>query len=120
VVRRRPDVVDRYLRKAGMTQAEVARFHREIVEYGALPGALAWYRAIPFSAASSTGPVRVPTTHVWSDRDSALSRRGAELTAEYVQAPYELRVLSGVNHWIPTHAPELLADIVLARIGSVT
>jgi pimeloyl-ACP methyl ester carboxylesterase len=63
--------------------------------------------------------VQVPTTHVWSDRDVALTRRGAELTAEFVAAPYELRVLAGVSHWIPTQAPDLLAEAVLERIASV-
>jgi pimeloyl-ACP methyl ester carboxylesterase len=118
LTRRAPDATGRFLRRAGLSQAEVARFRREIVEYGALPGALGWYRALPFSAVSPTGPVRVPTTHVWSDRDAALARRGAELTADHVQAPYELRVLHGVSHWIPTRAPEALAEIVLARISA--
>jgi pimeloyl-ACP methyl ester carboxylesterase len=119
LVRRAPDRVGRFLRRAGLSEAEVTRFQHDIVEYGALPGALGWYRALPFSAGSSTGPVRVPTTHVWSDHDSALARRGAELTADHVRAAYELRILTGVSHWIPTRAPDVLADIILARIDSV-
>jgi pimeloyl-ACP methyl ester carboxylesterase len=119
LTRRRPDQAGRFLRRAGMTEDEVAQCHREIVEYGALPGALGWYRALPFSARTRTGRVRVPTTHVWSDRDSALARRGAELTEDLVRAPYELRVLHGVDHWVPTHAPDALADAVLDRIFPV-
>jgi pimeloyl-ACP methyl ester carboxylesterase len=119
VARTRPAVVARLLGRAGMTEEEVALCRREIVEYGALPGALGWYRALPFSAASKTGRVRVPTTHVWTDRDSALARRGAELTADFVRAAYDLRILNGVDHWVPTHAPGALAEIILARVGSV-
>jgi pimeloyl-ACP methyl ester carboxylesterase len=118
LARTAPDIMGRLLRQGGMKRAEVDRFRRDIVEYGALPGALAWYRAIPLYARSSTPSVRVPTTHVWSDRDTALSRRGAELTADHVRAPYELVVLQGLGHWIPTRAPEVLAEIILARIGA--
>jgi pimeloyl-ACP methyl ester carboxylesterase len=115
LTRTRPDSTEHFLRRAGLSEEEVALCRREIVEYGALPGALGWYRALPFSMTSPTGRIAVPTTHVWSDRDSALARRGAELTEEFVRAPYELRVLRGVDHWIPTHAPVELADAILAR-----
>ena len=60
--------------------------------------------------------MRVPTTHVWSDGDRALSRRGAELTADHVDAPYTLRELHGVSHWVPLQAPEELATLILERI----
>jgi pimeloyl-ACP methyl ester carboxylesterase len=115
VVRRSPASLERFLRSGGLTEEEAARFRCDIVDYGALPGALAWYRALPFSLRSGGGRVRVPTTHVWSDRDVALSRRGAELTAEFVRAPYELVVLEGVDHWVPTHAPEALAEAIRQR-----
>ena len=118
LARTRIQAAERFLRRAGMTEQEVERCRREIVEYGALPGALGWYRALPFSVGSSNGRVRVPTTHVWSDRDSALARHGAELTEDFVRAPYDLRVLSGVDHWIPTHAPVQLAEAVLSRIAA--
>lgn len=117
LTRRAPGTASRLLHRGGMRRDEIDRFWHDIVEYGALPGALAWYRAIPWSARSSTGPVRVPTTHVWSDRDTALARRGAELTADHVQAPYELVILAGVGHWIPARAPETLAEIILARVA---
>jgi pimeloyl-ACP methyl ester carboxylesterase len=118
LARAAPGVLSALLRGAGVTAAEVSRFREEIVDDGALPGALGWYRALPWSAGSTPGPVRVPTTHVWSDRDVALARRGAERTADHVDAPYELRILTGVSHWVPTHAPDALADAVLARVTS--
>jgi pimeloyl-ACP methyl ester carboxylesterase len=111
-----PRTVRGLLSRSGLTDPEVDRFWHEIVEDGALPGALGWYRALPFAGSTTPGPVRVPTTHIWSDRDTALSRRGADLTASQVHAPYELRVLSGISHWIPTQAPDELATAVLDRI----
>ncbi|GAA4376788.1 alpha/beta fold hydrolase [Nocardioides caricicola] len=108
---------ERALLRGGMTGPDVERFRAEIVEDGALPYALNWYRAIPFLDPGATGQkVRVPTTHVWSDHDVALARRGADRTEDWVDAPYELVVLEGVTHWIPTQAPAALAEVILERI----
>jgi pimeloyl-ACP methyl ester carboxylesterase len=110
--------LDEQLRKGGMTADDVARFRREIVDYGALPGAVNWYRAIPLSDPRSTRKrVTVPTTYVWSDGDVALTRHAAELCGRFVTGPYRFAVLEGVSHWIPTQAPEPLAALVLDRIG---
>lgn len=107
------------LRGMGMTREMVDIFREEIVEHGALTGGLNWYRALPLSHPRLTrGRVRVPTTHVWSDGDAALDRRGAELAERYVDAPYELVVLEGVSHWIPDEVPEVLAEIVCERAVS--
>ncbi|MET1059108.1 MAG: alpha/beta fold hydrolase [Nocardioides sp.] len=116
LARTAPPVLARFLRRSGLTDDDVARFQREIVDYGALPGALGSYRALPWSTRSAPGPVSVPTTHVWSDGDSALARRGAELTGDHVHAPYELLVLEGVTHWVPTQAPDRLAAAIIRRI----
>jgi pimeloyl-ACP methyl ester carboxylesterase len=107
------------LRHSGMTDEDVERFRTEIVEYGALPGALGWYRAMPLGdPRPMTQRVSVPTTLVWSDGDVAVARQGAELSGQWVDAPYRFEVLEGVSHWIPTHAPEALAAAVLDRVES--
>jgi pimeloyl-ACP methyl ester carboxylesterase len=107
------------LRKGGMTRDDVARFKREVVDDGALPYALNWYRAVPLSSPGSTrSKVTVPTTLVWSDHDVALGPWAAEHTEEWVDAPYRLVVLPGVSHWIPTQAPDELASAILDRVRS--
>jgi pimeloyl-ACP methyl ester carboxylesterase len=112
--------LDLFLRRAGMTRAEVDRFHREIVEYGALPGALGWYRAQSLTDRKlPAGRARVPTTMVWSDGDVAIHRHGVDATASFVTEDYRLEVLEGVTHWIPTQEPERLAGLILDRIASV-
>ncbi|MGB0099546.1 MAG: alpha/beta fold hydrolase [Nocardioides sp.] len=109
---------DHFLGKAGMSTAEVARFRAEIVEYGALRHALGWYRALPFTRPGATDfQVSVPTTLVWSTGDVAIGREGVDGTARWVDAPYDLVVLEGVSHWIPTQAPDACADAILARIN---
>lgn len=114
-------VFDVSLRGSGMTEDDVRRFHEEVVDDGALTGGLMYYRAIPFGGAAMRGStVRVPTTYVWSDRDVAVTEVGGKHTPEHVEAPYEAVTLRGVSHWIPTHAPEELAEHVLARIASVS
>lgn len=118
VVRVRPHAFDVPLRKGGMSAEDVERFHREVVEDGALPGALGWYRGAWLSP-PRVGVIGVPTTYVWSDRDVALSREAAQACERWVEADYEFVVLPGVSHWIPREAPAALVDAVTRRIRSV-
>lgn len=112
-------VLAKTLRSTGMTRGDVARFQTEIVEYGALPGALGYYRALPLSLGGLRDDltVRLPTTMVWSSGDTAIDRKGPEETAKYCTGPYEFLELVGVSHWIPTQAPQEAAEAILARIG---
>ncbi|MCW2791440.1 MAG: alpha/beta hydrolase fold protein [Nocardioides sp.] len=106
--------------RSGMTEDDVARFRAEMLDDGALPGALGWYRAIPLvDLRHAQFRVEVPTTFVWSDGDVAVDRSGAERTGRFCDGPYSFVPLTGVSHWIPTQAPGPLADAVLARIASV-
>lgn len=107
------------LRRTGMDEAMVEDVRRDLVDTGALTGGLHWYRAMALSKPGAlTAPVTVPTTHVWSDGDIALTRRSADLAQRYVRgADYRLEVLTGVSHWIPEQAPEALARIILERIA---
>lgn len=108
------------LRAGGMTDAMLRTFRTEVVADGALPGALAWYRAIPLASPGLRHErLSVPTTMVWSDGDVAIARATAELAQRWVvDAPYELVVLAGVSHWIPDEAPGDVADAVLAHTRS--
>lgn len=112
-------VLDAWMRRGGMTAADVDRFRTEIVEYGALPGGLGWYRALPFLDRRRVGGrVTAPTTMVWSDGDAFVGRAGVEASEAYVDAAYELVVLTGVTHWIPTQAPDAAAEAILERIAT--
>lgn len=106
---------ERALAHAGMDAPLRERFQTEIIDAGALPGGLGYYRGLPFSMGSLGGTVRVPTTMVWSTGDVALGRKGVDLTPQHVDAPYELVVLQGVSHWIPDHEPQVLVDAIARR-----
>ncbi|MCW2831373.1 MAG: alpha/beta hydrolase [Aeromicrobium sp.] len=110
---------EKLLRSAGMTRSMIETFRTEIVAAGALRGGLGYYRSMFLSPGELVHKVSVPTTYVWSDRDTALDRRGTELTPDFVTGPYELDVFPGVSHWILDESPAELAASVVKRVTSV-
>ncbi|MGZ5374294.1 MAG: alpha/beta fold hydrolase [Aeromicrobium sp.] len=96
---------------------QAAEHVRILSEPGALTAALNWYRAMT-AELGELPSVKVPTTYVWSDSDTAIGRRGAEDCGAFVDAPYEFVELAGVSHWIPEEAPEALASAILKRVSS--
>lgn len=98
----------------------VASYVQPMREPGALTAALNWYRAMSGRDMAGTGPVPVPTTFVWSDRDIAIGRAAAEACAAHVTGPYRFVELSGVSHWIPDEAPGALAEAILAQVDAAS
>ncbi|WP_433228955.1 alpha/beta fold hydrolase [Micromonospora sp. CA-248260] len=96
--------------------ARVARYAQPMRGPGALTGALNWYRAMSGRDLKAVGPVPVPTSYVWSDRDVAVGRTAAQACARHVTGDYRFMVLAGVTHWIPDEAPGPLAEAILARV----
>ncbi len=94
------------------------RYVEHLREPGALTAALEWYRAMTRDF-GDLPPVRVPTTYVWSNNDSAIGRAGAERCVEFVDADYSFVELDGISHWVPEEAPGRLAAEILARVRSV-
>ncbi|MET7710523.1 alpha/beta fold hydrolase [Micromonospora sp. NPDC005189] len=97
--------------------SRVDRYANPMREPGALTVALNWYRAMSRADLAAVGPVAVPTTYVWSDRDVAIGRTAAEACAANVTGDYRFVQLTGVSHWIPDAAPGPLAEAILARAG---
>ncbi|MFI9643792.1 alpha/beta fold hydrolase [Micromonospora sp. NPDC051925] len=112
---RRATVLRRLLAGIG-DPARVARYVEPMRVPGALTAALNWYRAMSGRDMKAVGPVTVPTTYVWSDRDFAIGRTAAQACARHVPGDYRFVVLSGVTHWIPDRAPGPLAEAILARV----
>ena len=106
---------------AGIDDDAVEEFVRVLGTKDALRSALNWYRAnisnrLPL--APPLGNVMVPTMFVWSDADTALCVDGAELTADYIDAPYRFEVIEGVSHWIPDLVPDALNTLLLDHLGA--
>lgn len=110
---------DKLLLGGGMTKEMVAQFHTEIVDYGALPGGLGYYRSMFRVSPKQFGQkISVPTTYIWSDGDVALGRKGAEINERWVTGPYEFEIFEGASHWIPDERPAELAASIIKRVGA--
>ena len=108
----------RALVRSGLPEKAAEHYVRRMREPGALRAALAWYRALPWSASSPVSSVGRPTLHLWSTGDQTLHRAGVEASSRFVDAPYRLEVLEGVPHWIPEVAPEWVAGLVATHCAS--
>ena len=91
------------------------RYVAHLSEPGALTAALEWYRAMT-SEFGRLGPVKVPTTYVWSNGDSAIGRAAAERCGEFTSSEYSFVELDGISHWVPEEAPARLAAEIIARV----
>jgi pimeloyl-ACP methyl ester carboxylesterase len=103
------------LRRMGLDRESAAAYGAFMTaEPGRLTGGLNWYRGIflPGAREPRARSVTVPTTYLWGNGDQALGRRAAELTGEYVTAPYRFVELDE-NHWLPENAPTVVAAAIL-------
>lgn len=109
------------LKRSGQTPAAALRDIRNLQEGATATAAVNYYRALPYAVALAPAlrrPITVPTLQVWSDGDTAVGRRGHELTRKFVNGPWKLVVLEGVSHWIPEERPETLAELIEAHAAS--
>jgi len=106
---------------AGIEEDAVEDYVQVLGSKAALGAALNWYRANIADrqvSGPTMGVVRVPTMFTWSDGDTALCIDGAELTEEYVDAPYRFEVIEGVSHWIPDLATDQMTELLLDHINT--
>ncbi|WP_234042196.1 alpha/beta fold hydrolase [Streptomyces marianii] len=84
---------------------------------GALTGGLNWYRALGEDLQVPAGEITVPTLYLWGTEDRASGREAAELTAEYVKAPYRFVPLEGAPHWLPEVSADVVNPPLLAHLA---
>jgi pimeloyl-ACP methyl ester carboxylesterase len=101
---------------SGLAAVDVNRYVAPLLTPGALTAALNWYRAMSLIGRPTTGPVGLPTTFVWSDRDAAVGRAAAVRCSKHVTGDYRFVEVPGVSHWIADQAPQELTDVILARV----
>ena len=102
---------------AGLPEAAVDAYVRDLSEPGALVAAIDWYRAMSAKASAAVPPCAVPTLYVWGDGDPAIGRDAAVATADHVTGPYRFEVLEGVGHWIPELASDRFTSLLLEHLG---
>jgi pimeloyl-ACP methyl ester carboxylesterase len=107
----------RTLSRSGLDQAGVDECVSFLQQPGAATAALNWYRAVPFSPPTRIGAIVVPTMYVYASGDFALGRRAADLTEQYMRAPYRYEVLEGVSHWLHREVPDTVATLILDHLA---
>lgn len=95
-------------------QSIVDRYLEGLGRPGRLTAALNYYRAALPQLALAARDVRVPTCLIWGDRDPALRRLQADLTAGSVSGPYALHVLEGAGHWLQHERPDEVSELLVA------
>lgn len=114
---------------------DLARQIEDLSRPGALPAALAWYRAnVPLPRLprvprkvrhdhAGTGPrpprrpVTCPVMGVWSSGDPVLVEEQMTGTERLVRGPWRYERLDDAGHWIPVEAPERLSDLLVDFLG---
>lgn len=105
------------LRRSGLPPGPAKRYSARLADPAAARGALNWYRALPWSPASATPAVTVPTLQVWGHRDPYVAAASLAANRSWVVGPYtELELAAG--HWLPETAADAVGPAVLAHLSS--
>lgn len=104
------------LARQGVPAADVEVYCAQLMEPGAIEGAMNWYRATGLSAAD-VPPVAVRTLYAWGTEDATVGRRAAELTAAYVTGPYEFVEIAGAGHFSVDQFPERVSALLVDHIA---
>jgi len=103
------------LARQGVPAVDTEVYCQQLMEPGAIEGAMNWYRATGLSAAD-VPPVGVRTLYVWGTEDATVGRRAAELTADYVTAPYRFVEIEGAGHFSVDQFPERVSELLLEHL----
>lgn len=106
----------RALSRSGLDDEAIDRYVTPLTQPGAARGPINWYRGLPFTK-PLRGKVDVPTLYVYATKDMFLGRKAADLTGNYVAAPYRYEVIEGATHWLPEQNAETVAELVIEHAG---
>lgn len=101
----------RGLVRSGLDPEAADRYATLLSDRAAARAAVNWYRALPLSRPIE-GKVTVPALYVYAGGDQFLGRKAAQLTGDYVAAPYRFELLEGRSHWLPEQEPAEVARLV--------
>jgi pimeloyl-ACP methyl ester carboxylesterase len=107
------------LERQGVPPGHADEYITQLLEPRAIEGAMNWYRAGAL-ATVEVPKVRVPTLYVWGNEDATVGRRAAELTVEYVDAPYRFVEMKGAGHFLVDQFPEQVTVLLLEQLQHKT
>jgi hypothetical protein len=99
------------------TPEQVKEYTQVFSEFGALRGALNWYRAFQFAARDPLRKITQPTLFMWGDEDKAFSLVAAETTANHVEGPFRFHRLKA-GHALLLELPDRVSDEILSHLKS--
>jgi len=105
----------------GLTAADVDVYVKALGTLTAMTAALDWYAANIVDrkfAIAGLGLVTVPTLLVWGEDDQFFCKDTVELSRDYMQAPFTLKELPGVNHWVPENGADQFTMVLLQHLKS--
>jgi pimeloyl-ACP methyl ester carboxylesterase len=105
--------------ESGLGEPQLTAYTRYASDRAVLTAGLNWYRAMTLLDVDGLDSVTCPTTYVWGDRDTFFGSFAVERCADFVSGPYQLEALPGVTHWVPELQPDVLARLILDRVGSL-
>lgn len=103
------------LLRQGVPAADADVYITQLLEEGAIEGAMNWYRASGI-AAGETPKIATATLYVWGTQDATVGRRAAELTREYVSGPYRFVEIEGAGHFVVDQEPARINALLLEHM----
>jgi pimeloyl-ACP methyl ester carboxylesterase len=103
------------LLRQGVPASDTDAYIAQLMEDGAIEGAMNWYRASGIGQAE-TPKIGTRTLYVWGTDDATVGRRAAELTAEYVTGPYRFVEIEGAGHFVVDQFPDRVSALLLEHI----
>jgi pimeloyl-ACP methyl ester carboxylesterase len=99
----------------GVPAADVEVYVGQLMEPGAIEGAMSWYRASGL-AGDAVPPVATPTLYVWGTKDATVGRMAADLTRGYVRGAYRFVAMEGAGHFLVDQFPDAVLALLLEHV----
>jgi pimeloyl-ACP methyl ester carboxylesterase len=107
------------LREALLAQdvpaVDVEVYVGQLMEPGAIEGAMSWYRAGGLTG-DAVPAIDVPTLYVWGSKDATVGRMAADLTRDYVRGPYRFVAMEGAGHFLVDQFPDAVSALLLEHV----
>jgi pimeloyl-ACP methyl ester carboxylesterase len=104
--------------RQGVPESDTEAYIGQLLEEGAIESAMNWYRASNI-AASETPRIATPTLYVWGTNDATVGRLAAELTREYVTAPFKFVEIEGAGHFVVDQMPQRVSALLIEHLRSI-